>query len=240
MKDLRSLLAASLMSSITLFGDTIYFNNGAQLTGIITEQNSITLTINIDGSSTTYGMRDIERIENSNVSAPPPPPPPVVQNTDIITVGTVLHVVTTETVSTQSHKNGHQFRMQLESDLHVNDRLVAARGSDVYAKVISSTQAGRLAGKSSLIVTLSALMINGKRTSITSNELNILTQHNQARNTAGLVARGAAVGALANNSKGAKVGARVGAGAAVLTRGQAAGVGSGTLLDFRLTTDVKL
>ena len=35
-------------------------------------------------------------------------------------------------------------------------------------------------------------------------------------------------------------GAKVGLGAAVLTRGQATGVPSGTMLDFRLSSDVKI
>lgn len=238
----KTILGLLLLGTSSLFADTVYFNNGAVLKGTITEQNTNTLSINVNGINTTYGMRDIARIENSQVSAPPPPPPPppAVDNVSAIPSGTVLHLVTAEQITTRTHKEGHQFRMALESDLYVGSTLVAKRNSEVYAVVTSSKQAGRLAGKSSLEVTLRSLVIEGKRTPIQTQTLNILTQHNQARNTTGQVARGAAIGGLVNGSKGARNGAKFGAGAAVLTRGQAAGVPAGTLLDFRLTSNVSL
>lgn len=240
---LKSLLIISLMNSIALFGDTVYFNNGAVLKGVISEQNTNTITIMVDGINTTYGMRDISRIENSHVS-PPPPPPPVSsqesQTPSFIPAGTMLHLITAETISTRSHASGSQFKMLLESDLYVGTTLITKRGSEVYGVVTSSKQAGRLVGQSSIEVTLRALVINGKRTPVQTQTLNILTQHNQVRNTTGKVARGAAIGALANGSSGARTGAKIGAGAAVLTRSQAAGVSSGTLLDFQIVSDAKL
>lgn len=237
----KTILGLITLGGLSLFADTIYFNNGAVLKGVITEQNTNTLSINVDGINTTYGMRDIERIENSNVSAPPPPPPPpAVKNVSAIPSGTVLHLITAEQISTRTHKEGHQFRMALESDLYVGNTLIAKRNSEVYAVVTSSSQAGRLIGQSSLEVTLRALVIKGKRVPIQTQVVNILSQHNQVRNTTGQLARGAAIGGLVNGSKGAKNGAKFGAGAAILTRGQAAGVPAGTLLDFRLTQEISL
>ncbi|MEA1920515.1 MAG: hypothetical protein U9N52_11790 [Campylobacterota bacterium] len=237
----RALFTLLALGMLSLFADTIYFNNGAVLKGTITEQNSNTITIIVDGVNTTYGMRDVNRIENSHVSPPPPPPPPAQQSKPTaIASGTTLHLITTESISTRSHKEGHQFKMQLESDLYVNSSLVAKRGSEVYAVISSSKQAGRLAGNSSLHVTLRALIIEGKRVPIQSQSLNILTQHNQVRNTASQVGRAAAIGALVDGKSGARTGAKVGTGAAILTRGQAAGVPAGTLLDFILTSNVNL
>lgn len=242
-KEIRKSFVVSLVLGVSsLLADTVYFNNGAVLKGVISEQNTNTITIIVDGASTTYGMRDVSRIENSHVS--PPPPPPVSsqesQTPTFIPAGTMLHLITTETISTRSHTSGSQFKMLLESDLYVGSTLITKRGSEVYGVVTSSKQAGRLVGQSSIEVTLRALVINGKRTPIQTQTLNILTQHNQVRNTTGKVARGAAIGALANGSSGARTGAKVGAGAAVLTRSQAAGVSSGTLLDFQIVSDAKL
>lgn len=244
-KEIRKPFVVSLVVGVSsLLADTVYFNNGAVLEGVISEQNTNTITIMVDGINTTYGMRDVSRIENSHVSPPPPPPPPVSSKESptpsFIPAGTVLHLITTEAISTRSHTSGSQFKMLLESDLYVGSTLIAKRGSEVYGVVTSSKQAGRLAGQSSIEVTLRALVINAKRTPIQTQTLNILTQHNQVRNTTGKVARGAAIGALANGNSGARTGAKVGVGAAVLTRSQAAGVSSGTLLDFQIVSDTKL
>lgn len=188
----KSFVVSLILGASSLLADTVYFNNGAVLKGVISEQNTNTITIMVNGINTTYGMRDVSRIENSQVS--PPPPPPVSSQESItpsfIPAGTMLHLVTAETISTRSHTSGSQFKMLLESDLYIGTTLIAKRGSEVYGVVTSSKQAGRLVGQSSIEVTLRALVINGKRTPIQTQTLNILTQHNQVRNTTGKVARG--------------------------------------------------
>jgi hypothetical protein len=54
------------------------------------------------------------------------------------------------------------------------------------------------------------------------------------------VAKGAAVGALADGSKGAETGAKIGLGVAILAGGRHAGVAAGTLLEFRLAEPFSL
>jgi len=60
------------------------------------------------------------------------------------------------------------------------------------------------------------------------------------KQTAGRVARGAAVGGLVNGSKGAKSGAKVGTGASILTRGNSIYVPAGTLMEYRLAAPLSL
>ncbi len=226
---------------VSLFSGTIYFNNGAVLEGEISEQNAQRVTIVINGKKTTYAMKDVKRVENEQFSPPPPPPMKIdAQHTDVIPAGTVLHLVTLQSVATRTHPQGSQFKMALESDLYVGEKLVAKKGTVVYAVVISSQQAGRLVGRSNLVVTLKALDIGGRRIPIQTQSLNVLTQHGQGRDSIGKTARGAVIGALVDGKDGAQTGAKIGLGAAVLTRGQAAGIRAGTLLDFALTADAKL
>ena len=240
---MKSLLVLAIVASLS-FGDTIYFKNGAIVDGQISEENDNTVTINSDGNSVTYSMNDIKKVDRTLVSAPPPPPPPAsvssISNTKVIAAGTVMHIVTTETLNTKQHKSGHQFRVNLESDLISNGIAIAKSGDIVYGVVLQSKQAGRLAGKSSMVIELNAISINGKRISIHTNELNAMNEAGQGKNTVGKLARGAAIGGLANGSKGARNGAKIGAGAAILTRGEATGVPAGTMLSFTIVSDTKL
>jgi len=239
---MKSLLALVVIASLS-FGDTIYFNNGAIVDGKISEENDQTVTINIEGNSVTYSMNDIKKLDRTLVSAPPPPPPASVtpaSNTKVISAGTIMHIVTTQTLNTKQHKSGHQFRVNLESDLISNGVTIAKSGSIVYGTVLESKQAGRLVGKSSMIVELNAISIDGKRIAIHTNRLNAMNESSQAKNTAGKLVRGAAIGGLAKGSKGAKNGLKVGAGAAVLTRGQATGIPAGTMFDFTIVSDTTI
>ncbi len=127
-----------------------------------------------------------------------------------------------------------------DNDIVYKGVVVATRGSDVYGVVTESKQAGRIVGRSSMIIELTALSIDNQRVLIHTNKINAMTEGSQAGNTAGKAVRGAAIGGLVDGKSGARTGAKVGLGAAVLTRGQATGVPSGTMLDFRLSSDVKI
>ncbi len=71
---LLSLLTSFALSGV-LLADSIEFKNSAILNGYIVEENSATLSINVDGTITTYSKDDIKNIthEKRVVSAPPSP-----------------------------------------------------------------------------------------------------------------------------------------------------------------------
>ncbi len=238
---MKSLLALSIVASLS-FGDTIYFKNGAVIDGQISKKNDNTVTINSDGNSATYSMNDIKSIETIKVSPPPPAvssPSISTHNSEVVVpANTVIHVVMTTTLSTKQHRKGHQFKAVLDNDLTVSGTVVAPKGSDVYGEVTDAKQAGRIAGKSSMVIRLTALSIDNKRVTIRTNSINAMNAAGQGKNTAGKLVRGAAIGGLAKGSKGAKNGLKVGAGAAVLTKGTPTGVPTGTLLDFTLTSQL--
>ena len=231
-----------------LYGDTINFKNGAVLDGKIVKEDKSTVTITIEGKQTTYSMSDVKSIKRDKVVSPPPPPPPppapiksASSATREIAAGTTLHVIMTSTLDTRRDSKGHQFKAQLESDLlDSSGEVVARKGSDVYGVVLESKQSGRMVGVSQMLVTFTAISIDGKRVEIKTNTLDVMSKDNQVKDTAKKVARGAIIGAMINGNDGARDGAKVGVGLAMLTRGRGAGLAAGTMFDFTITSAVKL
>ena len=241
----KSLLLTLL--ALTLQADSIHFNNGAVVEGTITDKNANTASIDVKGVVTMYSMRDIKNISISRTIAPPPPPPavsakPIKSNSPLmLSAGTPLHVKTTSQIDSAHHKRGYQFTLVLESALLAKDgRVIAPQGTTVYGVVVDSKQAGRLVGKSEMIITLTAININNKRVKIRTQNINLLSPKPQAANTIGKVARAAVIGGLIDGNDGARTGAKVGLGVAVLTRGKATGVPASTLIDFTLLSDVHI
>ena len=236
-KHLHTLL---FLTTCTL-ADTIYFNNGAVVEGVIKEQTKQTVTIEVSGKSTTYAMHDVKNVETLKVSPPPAAvtSPPPTEN-KVLKSGSTLQIKTTSSLSSREHSEGHQFSVKLESNMMDHDVVLVPAGTTLYGSVLQSQQAGRLVGNSSLVVSLNAIVIEGKKITVHTNKVNVINKTSQGRNTTKKVARGAIIGGLINGSDGAKDGAKVGAGAAVLTRGEATGIPAGTLLSFTLTSDVKL
>jgi hypothetical protein len=158
-----------------------------------------------------------------------------------IKAGTVIHIITTQAINSSTHKTGHKFQMKLESNIvDASGNVLMTKGSNVYAVVVSSEQAGRLVGNSKMIISLTALSLGSTRVAIKTDAINILAPKKQGRDTASKVFRGAAIGALVNGNDGARDGAKVGAGLAILTRGKSTGIPAGTLLDFTLISQVNI
>ena len=223
--------------------DTISFKSGALIKGNITAQNTQTVTIDIEGQKATYLKSDIDNIDIAVKISPPPavstPPPAVKSTLLVIEAGSAIHVVNTTQIDTQHHKQGHQFKMKLETNLmSENGRVVVPKGSAIYGVVASSQQAGRLVGKSEMIISLNAITVNGKRIAIKTNNINLLAAQAQGRDTARKTLRGAAIGGLINGSDGAKDGAKVGMGVSVLTRGKSTAIPAGKLLNFTLISKI--
>jgi len=146
-----------------------------------------------------------------------------------------------------SSKNhvGDVFHASLETDLNVNNTIVARKGTDVYGRLAQAKEAGHLAGSSELQLELTRIVIDGKDYPVVSSDYTLQGKgrgKNTAEKVGGGAAVGAIIGAIAGGGKGAAIGAGVGAGAGgavqVLTRGQQVKVPSETLLEFRLQQPV--
>jgi hypothetical protein len=158
-----------------------------------------------------------------------------------IPAGQTLLVRMIDGVDSSKNHVGDVFHASLETDLNVNDVLVARKGTDVYGRLANAQEAGHISGSSELQLELTRLVIDGKDYPVVSSDYTLKGKgrgKNTAEKVGGGAAVGAIIGAIAGGGKGAAIGAGVGAGAGgavqVLTRGQQVKVPSETLLEFRL------
>lgn len=147
--------------------------------------------------------------------------------------GTRIMARMVDSIDTQQHKAGHKFTAKLEGDLVVDGKVVAQRGATIYGVIASATKARRVAGKATLLIQFTDVMINNQLVAITTTPMEAKGPETAGK-SAGQVARGAAIGGLADGSKGARTGAKIGAGAAILSGGNQIGVASGMLIEFQL------
>jgi hypothetical protein len=152
-----------------------------------------------------------------------------------IPAGTRLVIRTVESVDSRSHSAGHRFRGQLESALAVDGQTVVPRGAFIHARIAQAQQSGRMVGSSSLSIEFTDIMLDDRLYPIATGELSARTEGEAAR-TLGRTARAAAIGGLIDGSSGARTGAKVGAGASLLTSGASINVPRGTILETTLRT----
>jgi hypothetical protein len=136
---------------------------------------------------------------------------------------------------------GDVFHASLETDLYVNNTLVAKKGTDIYGRLENAQEAGHLAGSSQLQLELIRIVIDGHDYPLVSSDYTLKGKgrgSDTAKKVGGGAVVGAIIGAIAGGGEGAAIGAGVGsaagAGVQVLTKGQQVKVPSETLLEFRL------
>jgi len=142
---------------------------------------------------------------------------------------------------------GDIFHASLETDLSVNNFVVARKGSDVYGRLESVKDAGHLSGSSELQLELTRIVIDGKEFPLVSSDYNLQGKgrgSDTAKKVGGGAVVGAIIGAIAGGGKGAAIGAGVGsaagAGVQIVTKGQQVKVPSETVLEFRLQQPVSV
>jgi hypothetical protein len=144
-------------------------------------------------------------------------------------------------VDSRNNVVGDGFHASLESDIVVDNILVARRGSDIYGRLSFTKEAGRLAGSAELQLELTRLVIDGQEFPLTTGEYTVRGRgrgEDTARKVGTGAVAGAIIGAIAGGGQGAAIGAGVGsaagAGVQLATRGKEVRVPSETLLEFRL------
>jgi hypothetical protein len=155
--------------------------------------------------------------------------------------GTRLLVRMIDSVDSDKNKVGDTFRASLEEPVVVGDTVVASKGADVYGRLSSVKEAGKIAGQSELRLELTGIMVNGQLQTIATGDYEVAGKSRgkqSAERIGGGAVVGAIIGGIAGGGKGAAIGAGVGAGAGttiqVLTHGQQVKVPSETMLDFTL------
>jgi hypothetical protein len=159
--------------------------------------------------------------------------------------GEAILVRMIDPVDSKRNEVGDVFKASLETDLAVNNVLVARRGSDAYVRLAYTKEARGLSGSSELQLELTRIIIDGHEFPVLSGEYTMKGKGrggDTAKKVGGGAIVGAIIGGVAGGGTGAAIGAGVGgaagAGAEILTRGRAVRVPSETLLEFRLEQPV--
>jgi hypothetical protein len=240
---LRLLLACifALSISSTSFADTLELVNGQTIEGSLVGKSGDKVQFEVNGIVSTYDAKDVKNITMGSAGQPPVPQTQEQSSAKVsVPAGTVLMVRTQQVLDSGKQGSGYKFVAKLEGDLVAGGTVVAPRGSSVYGQINESRQAGRLAGRSEMVIIFTGLMINNQIIPIRSGEVKAVSSTTSGRDTVRKAAGGAIIGGLIDGSKGAKTGVKVGAGVAVLTRGASVNIPAGTLLEVPLAETLTL
>src|SRR5690348_5130636 len=178
---------------------------------------------------------------------PPPPPPPPQPRPVRIDAGTTVTIRMIDGIDSSVNQPGEIFHASLDAPLVAGNEVVAPKGTDVYVRLVSASQAGKFSGKSELHLELIKLELHGQSYPLVSSTYS-LSGGSRGKNTAekvgGGAVLGAIIGAIAGGGKGAAIGAGVGgAGGGVYqaaTHGKEVKIPSETKLDFQLDQPVTI
>jgi hypothetical protein len=182
--------------------------------------------------------------------APASPAPPYRDATDstvTFPAGTPIVVRTVAAIDTDRNRVGDVFDALLDEALTQNGRVIAPRGSKVKGRISYAQEAGKLSGRSQLMLELTDLIVNGKTYYLRTADL-VQEGSSRGKRTAatvgGTAAIGAIIGAIAGGGKGAAIGAAsgagVGTGVQVLTQGEVIKIPAETILEFKLQTPMTI
>jgi len=158
-----------------------------------------------------------------------------------VPAGTRILIRTIDSIDTTKQKAGYRFTASLETNLQVDNTVVAPRGTTVYGKLTSASSAGRMKGSSQLTLELTDIVINGTSYPLLTSDYSIQGKgegSKTAKKVVGGAGLGALIGGIAGGGKGAGIGALAGAGAgtavAATKKGEQLSIPSESLLEFRL------
>jgi hypothetical protein len=164
-----------------------------------------------------------------------------------IPAGTRILIRMVDSIDSKKQKTGTRFTGTLETNLQVDDVVVAKRGSTVYGRLITAKSAGNTKGSSQLTLELTDLVIEGTAHPLVTSSVEFKggsQSGKTARRVVGGAGLGAAVGAIAGGGKGTAIGATAGATAgtiaATATSGEQLLIPSQSLLEFRLQQPASL
>jgi hypothetical protein len=158
-----------------------------------------------------------------------------------VPAGTRILIRMIDSIDSTKQKTGDRFTASLETNLVVDNIVVAPRGTTVYGRLVSAESAGRMKGSSELSLELTDIVIRGTAYPLLTSTYDVKGQgegSKTAKKVIGGAGLGALIGGIAGGGKGAGIGALAGAGAgtavAATKKGQQLTIPSETLLEFRL------
>lgn len=242
--------------------DSLELKNGSLVKGRFIGGDENSINFQVGPSLQTYNVGDIRTLrfdsepDGANVSLPLAGQQDAsVSATEgrkissYVTVpgGTRISVRTIDAIDSTKNHVGDQFEASLEEPLIVDDKVVAAKGADVYGRLEESKETGTFTGRSELKLALTGIVVDGKTVPIVTGDYQLTGKSkgaSTAKRTVGGAAIGSIIGAIAGGGKGAAIGAGagagVGAGSEIITKGNQVKIPSETLLDFTLEQSVTI
>src|SRR5690349_1036899 len=131
------------------------------------------------------------------------------KKTDTVPAATRTLIRTIDPIDSRKQKTGYRFTAALETDLQVEDAVVAPRGTTVYGRLAQASSAGKMSGSSQLTLELTDIVINGAATPLLTSTYELKGQ-GEGKKTARKVVGGAGLGALIGGIAGGGTGAAIG------------------------------
>jgi outer membrane lipoprotein SlyB len=164
-----------------------------------------------------------------------------------VPAGTRILIRTIDPIDSSKQKTGYRFSASLETNLQVEDMVVAPRGTLVYGRLAQASSAGKMSGSSQLTLEMTDIVLNGTAYPLLTSTYEIKGK-GEGKKTAGKILGGAGLGALIGGIAGGGTGAAIGvlAGAAGGTalaaskKGEQLQIPSESLLEFRIEQPVSL
>jgi hypothetical protein len=239
--------------------DSLELKNGSLVKGRFMGGDQNSINFQVGSSSQTYNVGDIRTLRfdsepgSSDVSVPSEGSSVTATeaakgSSDVtIPAGTRISVRTIDAIDSTKNQVGDPFQASLEEPLIVDDKVVAAKGADVYGRLEESKKSGTFTGRSELKLVLTGIVVDGKTLPIVTGDYELTGKSkgaSTAKRTIGGAAIGGIIGAIAGGGEGAAIGAGTGAGVGaaseIITKGNQVKIPSETLLDFTLEQSVTI
>ena len=167
------------------------------------------------------------------------------RETLVIPGGTELRVVLETGLSSETSRDGERVVARVERATARDGRVVLPGGTVLRGHVVRAESAGRVRGRSHLTVDFDRIVVRGREHPLQSTSITVDGPDGTRRDAAiigGSTVAGAILGGITKKGvkKGAVVGAATGAGAVLVTRGEAIEMPAGSRWTVRVTNTVRL
>jgi len=245
---MRLAIVFSLVAGLGL-ADTITFRDGRVVTGSYLGGDSRSVRFATAERVENFRVEDISAIsfDSQTAAAPapapaPPPAPAAAVGSYTLAAGSTLTVRMIDSIDSTRDPVGKTFRASLDEPVvDPNGNTMVPRGVDAVVKLIDDKEAGKIAGRTVLTLSLVSVSVNGQPVDINTSNVTEQSGSRTARSgkvIGGTAVAGAIIGALAGGGKGAAIGTVAGAGAGtvaeVATKGEKVHIPSETRLTFTL------
>lgn len=183
--------------------------------------------------------RSASKNGRSRAAAPAAPAAPARPRTVVVPEGTQLPMELRTTISSGSSHAGDVVIARLTEDVRIGERVVLPERSEVRGRVTAAVGSGRVKGRARLAVEFEAIELDERWHDLEATHIDITAGTTRKRDAA-LIGGGALVGAVVDGKKGAGIGALLGGGAVLATKGKEVTLPAGTPVTLKLKRDLRI